>query len=233
MSNKDKYLINREKFKKKLKKKKFFEIVDHWALYAGIKNLAKFLFLFDEIKKTFNLKGDIAELGSWKGTNVVFFAKILKIYSKIKKRVYCFDSFDGIKTFVEKDGKNINKYFGTYKGDLNELNEVIKLYNLERVLKIQKGLIQKTVPLFFKKNPKKLFSLVYYDADLYEPAKVMLDYFSSRMVKNGVIMFDEWNKKDFQGETMAVNEFLKKNKNFKKIIPKNTDQPSLVIKRIF
>ena len=49
MSNKDKYLINREKFKKKLKKKKFFEIVDHWALYAGIKNLAKFLFLFDEI----------------------------------------------------------------------------------------------------------------------------------------------------------------------------------------
>ena len=89
------------------------------------------------------------------------------------------------------------------------------------------------MPSFFKKNPKKLFSLVYYDADLYEPAKVMLEHFSSRMVKNGVIMFDEWNKKDFQGETMAVNEFLKKNKNFKKIIPKNTSQPSLVIKRIF
>ena len=61
----------------------------------------------------------------------------------------------------------------------------------------------------------------------------MLEHFSSRMVKNGVIMFDEWNKKDFQGETMAVNEFLKKNKNFKKIIPKNTSQPSLVIKKIF
>ena len=44
MRNKDKYLINREKFQKKLKKKNFFEIVDHWALYVGIKNLAKFFF---------------------------------------------------------------------------------------------------------------------------------------------------------------------------------------------
>ena len=44
MRNKDKYLINREKFQKKLKKKNFFEIVDHWALYVVIKNLAKFFF---------------------------------------------------------------------------------------------------------------------------------------------------------------------------------------------
>ena len=227
----DKYLTERKKFKTEYSTKNIISFVDHWPAYVGIKNLKKFLFFYNQFLIIMKLKGDIAEFGCWRGSNVMFFSKLIKIYN-LKKKVFAFDSFDGIKTFNKKDGLKIKKYFGTYKGSETELKKLIKLYRLNNILKIQKGLIQETLPKFVKKNPDKKFSLLYYDADLYEPAKIMLDLLADKVVKGGIIMFDEWNFPDFEGETRAVNEFLKRNKKFKKIIPIEIDQPSLILKKI-
>ena len=50
--------------------------------------------------------------------------------------------------------------------------------------------------------------MLYLDVDLYEPTKVLLETFISRMPKGAVVVFDELNAKMFPGETCAVDEIL-------------------------
>ena len=58
-------------------------------------------------------------------------------------------------------------------------------------------------------------SLINLDFDLYYPSKIALEKSWPKLSKNGIIIFD--NYKIFDGETKAVDEFLKKNKIFKKL----------------
>ena len=44
--------------------------------------------------------------------------------------------------------------------------------------------------------------------DLYEPAKVALEYLVPRMPKKSIIIFDELNNEYYKGETTAVREFF-------------------------
>lgn len=57
-------------------------------------------------------------------------------------------------------------------------------------------------------------SLIYFDADLYEAASVILNYLSPELSVGAVILFDEYGSKDWPGETMAVDEFFKMDKGF-------------------
>jgi hypothetical protein len=232
MTNKE-YLKNRKIFADSVIDKSFFDIVDHWTLYCGIQNMARYLYIYDVFKEIANVPGDLAEFGSWRGSNVVFLAKLLSIFQPISdKKVHCFEGFEGLSTFHEKDG-NQSALFGKYKGNHEELLKIITLYGLNEKLLIHKGLIQDTVPDFVESNPESVFSFLYFDADLYEPAKIMLDNFSQRLSVNGVILFDEWNTPEWPGETRAVTEFLDNNKNFEMIQPEYTKQPTLLLRKIF
>lgn len=192
-----------------------------------------YIYIYDILKEVQNIPGDVAEFGSWKGANVVFMSKILSIIQPLSaKKVHCFEGFEGLHTFHKKDG-NQDATKGKYKGNYEELINIIKLYNLEDRLKIHKGLIQETVPKFFEKNKSNVFSFLYYDADLYEPAKIMLDNFAQKLSVGGVMLFDEWNTPEWPGETRAVTEFLAKNKNFKAITPTSCKQPTLLLKKEF
>ena len=76
MTNKE-YLKNRKIFADSVIDKSFFDIVDHWTLYCGIQNMARYLYIYDVFKEIANVPGDLAEFGSWRGSNVVFLAKLL------------------------------------------------------------------------------------------------------------------------------------------------------------
>ncbi len=226
----DNYLINREKFALNLPEKEFFEIIDHWPLYCGIENLARMLCIYDVFKEILCVPGDIAEFGSWKGSNVVFMSKLLSIFQPLTaKRVHCFEGFEGLSTFHKADGHQ--ETMGKYKASYKELTDIIQLYKLDGLLLIHKGLIQDTVPSFLRKEPSSVFSFLYFDADLYEPAKIMLDNFANRLSVNGVILFDEWNTPEWPGETKAVTDFLNKNKNYEQFTPNNTKQPTLLLRK--
>jgi len=227
----DTYLEDRKVFSKKFGERELFEIIDSWPLYCGTQNLARFLYIYDIFREIENIPGDIAEFGSWKGANIIFLSKLLEIYhAKSNKRTHCFEGFEGLQTFHEKDGDQTGLE-GAYKGSYATLIDIIKLYQLEHRINIHKGLIQDTVPKFIDSEPSTMFSMLYFDADIYEPAKVMLDNFADKLSIGGVILFDEWNFPEWPGETQAVSEFLEKNKNFEQIQPRTTNQPSLLLKR--
>lgn len=53
-----------------------------------------------------------------------------------------------------------------------------------------------------------LISLLYLDFDIYEPTKVALKHLYPRVVKGGIVAFDELNKVDYPGETVALLESM-------------------------
>jgi hypothetical protein len=226
------YLKDRKIFSEKFGKRDLFEVIDQWPLYCGVQNLARVLYIYDIFREIENVPGDLAEFGSWKGSNVILLAKLLSIYSKINiKRVHCFESFEGLNTFHSKDGDQ-SGLEGKYQGDYKTLLDIIDLYDLNNKIMIHKGLIQDTVPQFIKAEPSTMFSFLYFDADLYEPATIMLDNFAHKLSVGGVILFDEWNFPEWPGETKAVEEFLSNHNNFQQIQPSTTRQPSLLLKKL-
>ena len=52
------------------------------------------------------------------------------------------------------------------------------------------------------------------NVDLYEPTKDSLDFFYPRLVKNGVIICNDYGSCKFPGAKKAVDEFLEEN-NYK------------------
>ncbi len=227
------YLSARKEFSTKYGERDVWQVMDHWPLYVGNANLQRVLAVYELIKSTLHVPGHIAEFGSWRGANIMFIAKVLNILDPhSNKLVYSFDSFEGLTEFNEKDINAVSEK-GAYKGSLEELKDLISLYELNDNISIQKGYIENTLPALMALDPALSFSFVYCDTDLYSSTKIILDLLHPRMMIGGLFVFDEWNHPKWPGETAAVKEFLDiHSSNYEIIHIKNTRQPTLALKKI-
>lgn len=223
----DPYLINRKKLAREINFPDLFEYIDHWPLYAGVQNISRYLYIYETLKNLVDVKGDIIELGSWKGSNILWMAKVQSILGTNKK-VHCFDSFQGLTEFSGHDTSSL--LIHKYQGDEQVLRSVIDLYGYNDLIQIHKGLIEDTVPSWSEVDTD--VSLIYFDADLYSAASVTLRYLAPKLSVGGIILFDEYGSKDWPGETKAVDEFLMLNHGFETIVPKGCLQPTFGIKKL-
>ena len=202
------YLERRKAFAKKYGERELWSVIDHWPLYAGVSNIARNLAIADILRSTFEIPGHVAEFGSWRGTNLMYLAKLLRIYDALgSKQVHCFESFEGLSTFTPQDGSAESER-GNYKGSYQELLDVIELYDMKDDVLIHKGLVQDTLGAVLAAQPELTFSFIYCDVDLYEPTKLILEQMDERLAKGGVFVLDEYNYENYPGETLAVREFL-------------------------
>jgi hypothetical protein len=226
----EKYLRERAKVSKKLGQRELWSVIDHWPLYCGVGNLARAVSILDVVRRSLPVPGHVAELGSWRGANLLFMAKLLRIFDPHgPKQVHCFDSFAGLQTFSDKDASEAEQR-GTYLGNYEELIEMIALYEMEDDVVIHKGFVGDTLPPLFDAQSALSFSLVYLDMDLYEPTLLALDQFHPRLSKGGMFVLDEWNAAEYPGETVAVREFLEQHGDSYRMehVP-GTRQPSLIL----
>ena len=84
--------LKKSKYKKILKlKKKFrftdFELITNYGLFSGDTNLFKTLTIFDLVKQTASVKGDIIELGIHKGNTSLLLKKILEAPNLFKAKI--------------------------------------------------------------------------------------------------------------------------------------------------
>ena len=87
------YFKEREQLAKELGFDNLFEIVDQLGLYSGIQTIGKVLAVYELIKQTLTIPGNIFEFGCWKGSNLLLMAKILKLLQpNTIKEVYGFES---------------------------------------------------------------------------------------------------------------------------------------------
>jgi hypothetical protein len=130
----------------------------------------------------------------------------------LTRRIYGFDTFEG---FPSVSGKDRSAFTGARAGDLRsdsyeELTELIAEYDRDRFLghipkvELIRGDIVRTAPEFAAGRPHLVVSLLYLDADMFEPTKVALETFLPRMPKGAVVAFDELDNPIWPGETVAA-----------------------------
>lgn len=148
------------------------------------------------IQKTKWLPGDLAEVGVYKGGT----AYLLRQFSSISKKLYLFDTFEGL--------PEVNQYDLHHKGDFNDtsLQKVDELLNTSKFLNysIYKGIFPNENSEYIK---HKTFSLVHLDVDIYDSIKNCLEFFTPRMEPGGVIILDDYNEPNCPGAKLAANNF--------------------------
>ena len=142
------------------------------------------------------------EFGVWKGESCNFFSKFVN-------KLYCFDSFEGLK----------EDWIGTAypKGHFSLDKKVPKLNsNVEPIV----GWVEDTLDDFLKKHNPKI-NFVHMDMDTYTPTKFTLEKLKPYLVKNSIIVFDElynhfgWKHGEFRAlkEVFKEDEYLFKGFN--------------------
>ncbi len=118
------------------------------------------------------------EFGVFKGTSTKLFSKIL---SKFDKKIYCFDSFEGLST--DWQGTSFAK--GHFKLNKSEIPNFAN--NVELVVGDVFNTLEKTITALA--NVKVCF--IHLDLDVHEPTKYVLNKLKSKLTDGAIILFDQ------------------------------------------
>ncbi len=193
-----------------------------FPLFVRRQDMAYLFAKYEIFKQIVHVNGSIVECGVFVGGGTMTWlhcSSILEPYNHTRK-IIGFDTFTGFPQIDESDKKT-----GTsehlHEGGLNvsnsmqhELTNVIAVHDrnrpLSHVSKVEliKGDACETIPQYVEDNPHLLISLLYLDFDIYKPTKAALQTLYNRVVKGGIIAFDELNCKSYPGETVAMIEEL-------------------------
>ena len=192
--------------------------LQNFPKYIRRQNTTKFLACYEIFKKILEIKGSIVECGVYRGFSLMSWALFSAILesANLTRRIYGFDTFGGLQSISSKDENRFRKInAGELSSDSHEeLSELIKIYDSNRFLghikkvELIKGEVQQTIPKFIQDNPHLIVSLLFLDFDLYEPTKIAIENFYSRIPKGGIIAFDELDNPIWPGETSALLESL-------------------------
>jgi len=164
--------------------------------YFDYVRLATLELISHEINKK-GLKGDVAELGVYKGK----FAKYINQYFPARN-LFLFDTFEG---FDKRDvAKETEKKLSSGEQDFSDTS-------VESVLKLM-PFPDKCFPVkgFFPESAKEVkesFVYVSLDADLYEPIYSGLKFFYPKLVAGGYIFIHDFNNEAYKGARHAVEKF--------------------------
>ena len=195
------------------------QILGNLGLFLDSKNLSRILLMEHLFKETIGVHGDIMEFGCRWGQNAALFSALRGIFEPFNrhKKIIGFDTFTGFPSVHKKDGDHdmmIKNALSTHKDHEKILENILetheKLNPLDHIkkFKIVKGDAIKEVPRYLDKNPHTIISLAFFDFDIYEPTKKVLEFIKPRLVKGSVIAFDELNDPDAPGETLALMETI-------------------------
>lgn len=148
-----------------------------------------------------HLEGDFAESGVYKGGTAFLIAHVMRRRNVQGKPLHLFDTFTGLPPIADKDPSGLKP--GMF-GDVN-LNDVKDYLQMFSFTVFHPGVMPET----FEAVEDRRFAFVHVDVDLYKTAKDCCDFFYSRMVRGGVMIFDNYGFQPYRGaEKRAVDEFF-------------------------
>lgn len=211
--------------------KKMFEYENAYYATATEARFGKFLAHYELYKKILHLPGDIVECGIFKGNSffrLAHFRDLLE--SRYSRKLLGFDIFGAFPaTNFEQDKKYLDNFVNSAGQNSIEINEIEKIMQYKKLENYEfiKGDITKTIPQYCENNQHLKIALLHIDTDIYEPAVTILENMYDRVVRGGIIMFDDYGT--FPGETKAADEFLQ-NKNLTLQKLPMSHIPSFIIK---
>ncbi len=182
-----------------------------YALYKAIEYL-----------ETAKIEGDIVECGVWRGGSMMVAAMTLAFMGSTTRSIHLFDTYEGLPRPDEKrdvdiwGNRAIDGWLSHSAGDekshwaeaaLEEVkrNLLSTGYPVER-LNFVKGMVERTVPDAAPEN----IALLRLDTDWYSSTKHELIHLYPRIVRNGVLVIDDYGH--FKGARDAVDEYMRNDK---------------------
>lgn len=163
-------------------------------------DLARYYFLrlvIDQILKE-GLRGDVAELGVYKGNTAFLLARMAR---RLASTAYLLDTYEG---FSQQDFIGIDSGKPTSYKDTS-LSAVQSLVGNENV-----RFIRGRFPESVTQMPDNLlFCLVHLDCDLYAPFHAALRYFYPRLITGGFLLMHDYSSLScWDGPERAADEFF-------------------------
>jgi|TARA_B110000037_G_scaffold217577_1_gene278944 hypothetical protein len=183
---------------------------------SNISRIGKLLYQYEIYKKITDLPGDILEFGVFKGASLIRFLTYRSILeNNFSRKIIGFDTFSKFPMQKDKSDIKMIKEFTLDAGNpisKDELNSILTKKRFENFELIE-GKVEDTLKKFIEKNRNTKISLLHLDMDVYKPTKYVLDILEKRIVKNGIILIDDYGT--VEGATKALDEFLKKRNDLK------------------
>ena len=192
--------------------------LENFPKYVRRQHLKRFLAMYEVFKRVLPVKGSVVECGVYRGAGLMTWAKLSTILEpeNLTRRIYGFDTFEGFPDVGERDR---SRFTDAKAGDLHadsyeELLALVQEYDRDRFLghlpkvELVRGDMTRTIPGFIESHPHLVVSLLFLDADLYEPTRAAIEAFVPRMPKGAVIAFDELDNPLWPGETLALMDSL-------------------------
>lgn len=193
--------------------------LENFPKYVRRQHLKRFLAMYEIFKLALPVKGSVVECGVFRGFGLMTWAKLSAMLEpeNLTRRIYGFDTFAGFPAVRPEDATAVDVVeAGVLAADsYDELQQLIAEYDRDRFLghvgkvELVRGDIAQSVPQFIANHPHLLVSLLFLDADLYEPTKVALEHFLPRMPRGAVVAFDELDNPLWPGETLAAIEAMR------------------------
>jgi hypothetical protein len=196
--------------------------LENFTKYVRRQHLKRFLAMYEVFKLAMPVKGSVVECGVFRGFGLMAWAKLSAMLEpeNLTRRIYGFDTFQGFPSVTAEDRSS---FADSRPGDLcadsyEELLDLIREYDRDRFLghipkvELVRGDMSKTIPEFVASHPHLVVSLLFLDADTYEPTRLALECFLPRMPKGAVVAFDELDNPIWPGETLAAIQAVGLNK---------------------
>ena len=175
---------------------KWSNIANKINIQGGFSNIALQAQVYDcmEYIAKRGIKGDIVNLGVWKGWSMKYFLLLLDHFGLSDKKVIGFDTFDG---FVRSGGNDVYDVFfeGSFKGvNIEEVrNELLPHKNFEFII----GDVAETI---HQANFENGVCLTLFDMDDYTPTACALDMIYKATNDRGFLIHDHFSM-DTSGAT--------------------------------
>lgn len=163
--------------------------------------------LLRELKKVLDgqVRGDIVELGCYRGLTSIEIAKLLK-NKKSPKQLYLYDSFAGLPPKTEEDDSPAGLQFKA--GELPaSKQEVLNLFKKSgfKIPIVKKAWFHDLAP---SDLPDEI-AMAFLDGDFYESIMDSLRLIWPKLAAGSVVIVDDYQNEALPGAQKAVNEWLK------------------------
>jgi hypothetical protein len=182
-------------------------------LGPDVERLRKLLARYDVLRMVLDVPGDVVECGVFKGSGVMTWLKLLHVYAPgTNRRVVGFDTFDAFaRTSDAADASTVaafvreSEHAGTDPATLVDAAAAAGIDPSR--LELVAGDIRTSAADFVAANPGFRIALLHMDLDLGAPTFAALQALWPRVVRGGVVLFDEYAVARWS-ESDGVDRFL-------------------------
>jgi len=136
-----------------------------------------------------DVPGCVVECGAWKGGSTANLSLICQI---VGRKLYVFDSFEGLPPADRGDREAVGYRAGDYTGSLDEVRKNVRRYGNLAICEFIEGWFKDTLPKF-----NQPVALAFLDVDLEASLHTCVRYLWPRLIDGGYLFTDECTGTDY------------------------------------